>query len=99
MNTAITGRVLFIAAALDTAAKLEADAASRRAVGYTSAADRADAGAVASLGWLNEPPSVARLRAAVLLLGDVTDDVILSVTARARDDLERALNAVDNGII
>jgi hypothetical protein len=87
-----TEHILNIAAALDTAAKLTVlgDAEDRNPDYYYRAAD-------AALADLHESPSIARLRAAVLLLDGITDVDILDATSRYSDKLTEVLRRVDDG--
>jgi hypothetical protein len=53
----------------------------------------------AGVDTLGGPPSVARLRAAIILLEGMTDDTLVDATADVRATLIRLLDGVDDGIV
>lgn len=76
--------------ALRDAAALTDSAAYRRSAGYTFAASAAENGAADTLARLGSP-SVARIRAAIILLSGVTEPDLVPVAAAAAVALTAAV--------
>lgn len=85
--------------ALAVVAQAEADAEYRRSAGYTRAAEDAEALARETLRAIGDAPSVARIRAAMVLLAGVTDETLAPVIAGALDHLSDVIRRVDDGTL
>lgn len=101
MNAVLTASLLEQAAqiteALQRAARFEANAEYERGAGYTRAAVIAENAAAATIAELRESPSLARLRAAVILLDGITDELIGQVTTADCERLIEVLRRLDAG--
>ena len=92
-------RVHEIVSALATAESLDADADRFAVEGNSFRETLARAGAEHSRRSTGESPSIARLRAAILLLGDITDETLLDVTGGDFAHLSEVLARVDDGTL